>query len=48
MNDSVYLLVNIDCFQTNEELELLGDIDILAATFNYDLEGESNGIFKVW
>ena len=35
-------------FKTSDELELLGVIDVMSATFNYDLNGESNGIFKIW
>ena len=35
-------------FKTSDELELLGVIDVMSATFNYDLIGESNGIFKIW
>ena len=50
INNSIYqcLVTKSNELQTNEEQELLGDIDILAATFNYDLEGDSNGIFKIW
>ena len=36
------------CVQTSDELELLGVIDVMSATFNYDLNGESNGVFKIW
>ena len=41
-------LCKIKLFKTCDEQELIGDIDVLSATFNYDLEGDSNGIFKIW
>jgi len=34
-------------YKNSDELELVGDIDVLSATFNYDLEGDKNGIFKI-
>ena len=41
-------LCKIRLYKSNAEEELVGDIDILSATFNYDLDGSNTGIFKIW
>ena len=35
-------------YRSSEEAELLGELSILTATFTYDLENDSSGVFKLW
>ena len=41
-------LCKLKLFKTCEELDLAGELDILTATFTYDLDSENNGMFKLW
>ena len=35
-------------YKTDFEVDILGEIDVLSATFTYDLENDQNGQFKIW
>ena len=35
-------------FRSEDEMELLGEIDIQSATFCYDVQADKNGEFTIW
>ena len=35
-------------YKSDFEEDIVGEIDVLSATFTYDLENDQNGQFKIW
>ena len=38
----------LNLFKNSDEADLVGELDIQAATFTYDLDNDNNGMFKIW